>query len=594
MDRFHGRFPVYDDVGSAGNHFVAFAKIPAASSPVSINSSWANNPHAGATSIRCEFTGPNFGGFYFLNGLLPAGATSPTLNFGTVANGGVDLSGATSLTFWARGEVGGEKIEFFLAGVGRDTNTGAPIESFPGSSPRQPAVGTLFTLTTQWQQFAIDVSGLDLSYLLGGFGWVADDVDNPTGAVFYVDDIQYNLTSTSATARLNQPRFLRSFQTLPVQPDPFDTNTQDDIDLVLRNLAFTYDNALALLAFLSDGSADSMRRARLIGDAFVYATNNDRFFTDGRVRTAYAAGDIALPPGWTPNGVIGTVPIPGFFSESLQQFFEVEQEASDVGNNAWTMIALLALFQETADTSYLDAARNIGEFIKTTRNNVGTFQGFQGGVDDPEGATPTARVFASAEHNVDVFAAFQTMFNITGESDWQDGATHARIFVESIFDSGIMCFRAGTSDPETLNTLGGQLPVDVQAWSILAKVPLALSNSLAVLGCAESNHRTVMDGFSGFDFNEDKDGVWFEGVGHMATAYQQETQVDLAEQLRAELRRAQETPPFGDGLGLSAASRDGLTTGFGFEFFQRLHIAATAWHVFAQSHFNPYYQEVSP
>ncbi len=591
MDRYHDRFSVYDDVGSAGNHFLKFAKIPDANAPVSVNGSWASNPHTGATAIRCEFTGPGFGGIYFQNGLLLSGATSPIVNFGTVPNSGVDLSGAESLTFWARGEVGGEKIEFFLGGVGRDASTGDPTELFPGSSPRHPAIGTRFTLTTQWQQFIIDVSGLDLSYTLGGFGWLADDANNPLGAVFYVDDIQYNLTTAS---RLNQPRFLRSFETLPVQPDPFDANTLDDIDLVLRNLAFSYDNSLALLAFLADGSVDSIRRARLIGDAFVYAANNDRFFSDGRIRTAYAAGDIALPPGWTPNGVSGTVPIPGFFSETLQQSFEVGQEASDVGNNAWTMIALLALYQETADSSYLDTARNIGEFIKTMRNNVGTYQGFQGGVDDPEGVAPIKRVFASAEHNIDVYAAFQTMFSITGELDWKNGATHSQTFVESTYDSGQMCFLAGSYDPETLNTLGGQLPVDVQAWSILGKIPLALSNSLAVLGCAESNHRTHMDGFSGFDFNEDKDGVWFEGTGHMSTAYQQEGQVELAERLRAELRRAQQTSPFGNALGLSAASRDGLTTGFGFKFFRRLHIAATAWHVFAQSHFNPYYQEVLP
>lgn len=42
-----------------------------------------------------------------------------------------------------------------------------------------------------------------------------------------------------------------------------------------------------------------------------------------------------------------------------------------------------------------------------------------------------------------------------------------------------------------------------------------------------------------------------------------------------------------------------MTTGFGFKLFQfklfrRLHVGATAWNVFAQSGFNPYYQSAAP
>jgi len=592
MDEFHNRFPVYDDVSSAGNHFLTYAKIPDAAAPVAINGSWTARPHRGATEIRCEFFGTGFGGFYFLNGVLPAGAKQPELNFGTAPDSGIDLSGTVSLTFWARGAVGGEQIEFFVGGVGRSAETGQPTTPFPGSSPRHPSVGTLSTLTTEWQQFTISLSGLDLSYVLGGFGWTVDETHNPQGAVFYLDDIEYHFSDAAQSRRLNQPRFIRSFETQPQQPDPFDSNRLDDIDLVLRNLAFTYDNALALLAFLAEGDADGVRRARLIGDAFVYAAGHDRFYDDGRIRTAYAAGDIVLPPGWTPNGRVGTVPIPGFFSEPKQQFFEVEQEAVDVGNNAWTMVALLALYKATQEPDYLNTARRIGEFIRTMRNDSGTYQGFQGGIDNPEGESPRKRLFASAEHNIDVYVAFQIMAELTGEQKWQDDALHAEAFVDSIYDVDRNCFLAGSDAPEVVNRSRGQLPVDVQAWSILARIPRAMENVQSVLDCAESNHRTVSEGFSGFDFNEDRDAVWFEGTGQMAAAYTEAGEPEAAEVLRVELRRAQNTQPIGDGFGISAASRDGLSTGFGFEYFQRLHIAAVSWHIFAQLQFNPYYQEI--
>jgi len=183
---------------------------------------------------------------------------------------------------------------------------------FPDSSPRQPAQGTITTLTNRWRQYTINLAGVDLRYVLGGFGWVASALRNSSHTVFYLDDIVYQLNAAAHQRRLNTPHFLTSFVTKPVQPDPFDANTDDDIDFVLRNTAFLYDNSLALLAFLADRQPDSLRRAKLLGDAIVYATQHDRSFTDGRLRSDYAAGDIALAPGWIPNGRVGTVPVPGF------------------------------------------------------------------------------------------------------------------------------------------------------------------------------------------------------------------------------------------------------------------------------------------
>ena len=213
----------------------------------------------------------------------------------------------------------------------------------------------------------------------------------------------------------------------------------------------------------------------------------------------------------------------------------------------------------------------------------------QGGIDDPEGTSPTPRIFASAEHNIDVFAAFRVMTELTGESVWDEGADHARQFVEAMWETDRGCYLAGTPDPGTRNTEPEQLPADVQAWSLLAEIPAALQNALTVLGCAESNHRTTAAGFSSFDFNEDRDGVWFEGTGHMATAYALLGQSMAAADLGDVLRGAQHTTPFGDGYGIVASSRDELTTGFGFKFFRRLHVAATSWLVFAQLGVNPYY-----
>ena len=615
MDLFHGRFPVYDDVSAAGNHFHAWAKIPGAAAPVDINGTWTIQPHSGATAIRAEYThaaggAASFGGFYFQNGTLDGEERAPVPNFGVVPNAGINLTGATSLTFWVKGAVGGEKIEFFVAGVGRDPDSGAMTAPHPDSSPRQPVRGTITTLSTAWRLVTVDLAGMDLSYVLGGFGWVADSVHNPNGAVFFLDDIQYNLDSARKKQRLNEPRFIRSFTTLPRQPDPFDAVQDGDIDFVLRNLAFTYDNALAVLAFLGEGSSDSVHRARLIGDAFVYAVGHDRTYDDSRpcgtvvdpmtnegarLRTAYAAGDLVLPPGWTPKGLGGRVSTPGFYAEATQTFYEVEQQAIDVGNNAWAVIALTALHRRTGAASYLDAACKIGQFVEAFKVTNGAYRGFSGGIDAPE-VSPVRRPWASAEHNLDANAAFTTLFDITGAAHWQTSATHARQFVEAMWDIGRGCYLAGTADPSMRNATPGQLPLDVQVWSGLS-LPLPVPH-IEALDCAELNHLTSSDGFNGVDFNEDRDGVWFEGTAQMAVAEARAGRTGLADDLRVELRRAQRTKPFGDKQGLASSSHDGLSTGFQtaggdvFKYFRRLHVGATAWNVFAQLNLNPYFSRI--
>lgn len=604
MDEYHSRFPVYDDVSSAGNHFQTYTKISDQIGAVDMNASWTAGTHSGATAIRCEFKPASaFGGFYFQNGTL-AGTGAPQPNFGTTPNAGVDLTGATALTFWARGALGNEKIDFFVGGIGYDPATQVQTAPYPDSAPRTPALGSLFTLSPGWQKFTIDLTGRPMNYVLAGFGWVADNTHNPAGAVFFLDDIQFELSTDARAKRLNQPRFLRSYTTLPLQPDPFDAVSDGDIDLVLRNLAYVYDNALALLAFLADGSADSLRRARLIGDAFVYAMKHDRTFNDNRacsepidpisidgarLRTAYAAGDISLPPGWAPKGRVGTVPVPTFYYEATNTFSEVEQQSLDVGNNAWAMVALEALYQQTGDATYRDGACKLGNFIHSFRHDSGGYPGFTGGVDQPEDVT-TRRPWLSTEHNLDVYAAFNNFFRVSGEPRWQVDAGYARAFVDAMWDSNRNCYFTGTLDPNTRNETPTQLPLDVQAWSILA-IPNAATTTQAII-CVETNHLNTHDGITGFDFNEDRDGVWFEGTAQMTTAYTFAGRAASAELYRAELRLAQQT--LGDGEGLPAASHDGLTTGFGFKYFRRLHVGATAWNVFAQLGYDPYYPSRVP
>ena len=589
MDQFHNRLAVYDDVSSAGSHFTTFGLIPGAGAPVTINGSWAQRPHAGATCIQFAYQpSAPFAGVVMLNGVLPAGTVAPLPNMGEVHNAGIDLSGATSLVFWARGERGGERITFYMGGSGYEGGTG---DVLPGVEPDSTtSLSRAFTLTNKWKAYSIDVARANLSYVLNGFGWVASSKDNPGGAVFYVDDIQYTLSPAAKRARLELPRFLRSYATHPVQSDPI----AGDFDLRFRNAAFTYDNAMAILAFLADGTADNLRRARQIGDAFIYASTHDRALNNGALRSVYAAGDIALPDGWLANGRSGTVASPGFYDEPAGRFVDLWTQgddlgALDVGNNAWVMIAQLALFRRTLDQRYLSEAALLGTFIEGFLSTAGDYPGYLGGTSSPDFPAATPRTYASTEHNIDAFAAFTSLYNATGDARWKHDADLAASFVAKMWDPVVAAFRAGTLDPHTRNELAGQLPIDVQAWSVLS-LPNVLVDHPEILVSATGHQGVTQRKLTGFDFNDDRDGIWPEGTAQMAVAYAFAHETSRARALQASLLTLQRTPGIGDAFGISASVNDALSTGFRFEYFRRLHVGATAWNVLGQLSINPYYE----
>ncbi len=104
---------------------------------------------------------------------------NPPNNWGNV-DGGYDLSKANRITFWAKGEKGGERIE--------ECKIGGLMGEYSDSD--SAGIGPVI-LTDKWKQYVIDLKGKDLSYISGGFAWSLNVDVNPDGAVFYLDDIKY-------------------------------------------------------------------------------------------------------------------------------------------------------------------------------------------------------------------------------------------------------------------------------------------------------------------------------------------------------------------------------------------------------------------
>jgi hypothetical protein len=576
MDRYHSRLDVYTDANAAGNHFPMRGRMPASADDYHLppmNDQWMENPHSGRTCIQATFipSGDSWGGWYFMNGVLDGG-TAPVENWGDFPDAGVDLTGATCLTFWARGEKGGERVKYFMGGIGLPSED-AQGKPYPDSSS-QLTTGWV-TLTPEWKEYSIPCGNQDLRSVLGGFGWVSSYRENDGhGVVFYLDDITYD------RPRLEDPRFLVSYKVVP---------SDDAFDEVLSNVGFTYDNALAILAYLARGEPDDIRRARIIADALVYAQDHDRFHSDGRLRNGYQGGDIALPQGWYSNGKAGTVRMPGWYNLSENQWFEDKyQVSSDTGNQAWAMLSLSGVYEATKDERYLNASERLGAWIEEHCADDRGTGGYTAGYTGWEGNT-TKLLYKSTEHNLDLYAAYSRLARNTGDDRWREDAEKAKAFVLSMWDDEEGKFFTGTA-PDGVTMNRDVIPLDCQTWMVLSlKDVLTWDQKARALRFAEEKMR-VGEGYSfGYSYGKDlTTGVWYEGTGQMALACRETGLTNRSEEITNFLDRSARNGA------LYATDGEKLYTGFEnalgdpWYYYHRKHVGATAWKILAEEGMNPF------
>lgn len=168
-------FPVYSDAKSLTNHYYP-SGFMGDYGDIKFDGKSSANPRSGTTSIQIVYSpnasqGARWAGIYWQN---------PVNNWGA-KDGGYDLTGARRLTFWARGEKGGERIEQFKVG-------GMTEGKFADSD--MASLGPVI-LTNKWEQYTIDLAGKDLSSISGGFSWATNLDVQVDGITFYLDDIQY-------------------------------------------------------------------------------------------------------------------------------------------------------------------------------------------------------------------------------------------------------------------------------------------------------------------------------------------------------------------------------------------------------------------
>jgi hypothetical protein len=359
----------------------------------------------------------------------------------------------------------------------------------------------------------------------------------------------------SVEAQPGSALFLASYPTVATGP--------------LHNAAFLYDNAVATIALVACGH---VAQARRIGDAILLALEHDRFWHDGRLRNAYASGEVGSEP----------LKLAGWWDDVAGRWFEDRyQVSSDSGNMAWAMLALLTL-DSSADDRYRRGALRIAQWVAMLRDERGA-GGFTGGYFGHE-PTPRHVMWKSTEHNLDLAVAFARLAAASADPSWAEQSQAAAQFVDSMWSAERGSFAAGTGvDGETINPL---LALDAQIWPLLG-LPQATVRYADALTLGAQSLRNGQ----GYAYSEAGGGDWTEGSAQVVVLLKRLHRDAAARSVQASIAAAR--APDGAYYSTTVAQ---LPTGFMLAtdpskprmYLHLEHLAATAWVALAQQGFNPF------
>lgn len=332
----------------------------------------------------------------------------------------------------------------------------------------------------------------------------------------------------------------------------------------LHSAAFTYDNALAVIALLA---CNRRPQAERIGEALRLAAVHDT-----RLRDAYRAGVVTgsqpLPNGWWDAQQQHWVDAAGQYSGAYQ-------DGTSCGNVAWTALALLALHDATGETRWRDAAVHLADWVVVYASDTRGNGGFDGGIESFL-LVPRRALWKSTEHNIDLAALFAWLDRISAPGgDWGAQARRACRFVAGQWDASSGHFWMGTT-ADGVTPLRTPSALDVQLWAQL--LPHAPGKWQRALDWIE--HANAVPG--GFDFTDSRDGLWTEGTAQAALVYRRIGAAARANTLFGSI--AQQASPGGY---LYATPAPRIAAVYSWYHHQPC-LAATAWAVLAALDRNPY------
>lgn len=481
----------------------------------------------------------------------------------------------------------------------------------------------------------------------------------PHGATVLLDNIQFAPTparSSQPTGELlGLPLSTQTFGVVPQTSSPFPPDQVNRNAAAIYESALAI---LDLLQPGGDGKS-AQEIANGVDYALYHDNQGDYIPTvlgglsgcySGHIATqcglhnAYEGGDIGLvndQNGTSGSAKAGDSRLAGFTCGPPPQtpFCLFSDEATG-GNNAWAILAMIAEYKQTGDATYLNDAIAIGNWIVgNLTDNSGTgyggyYAGYFGSDTNMHGVLNLGK---STENNADIFAAFTSIASAESQlgkpsaaTSWTNAANMAGDFVMQMFDSPNGRFNVGTV-PVGTGSAPGICPSGPQKGNDVINVCDFLdSNTFTTLAMAGSPRyhgqidwrrpvqyvlntfvqQNIMAGgttFQGFDIVSapvsGSNGIaWeftaqaVETMRYVDQLYGQtafEPQVTL---YLAQIQLAQTSAPFGDGLGMVAATlQNGDTLPPAQQCLdtpyqcipERVGLAATAWAIMAEQGINP-------
>ena len=376
--------------------------------------------------------------------------------------------------------------------------------------------------------------------------------DRQRGRIFFYDSDQFE-------------RILRKFsKSLTVEQACYNwfKNQQQPNGLVesyeTAEVSYTYDNALAAMVYLLNNDSG---RAKKVFDFFV----------------KWAEKEVSKNGKF--NGLTDMYKISG----------KVGNESRAIGPNAWILLALNHYALITKDRSYMEFSELIADWMLSFQDS--SRGGLWGGI----GEYNDKFLWMSTEHNLDCYAGFKVLSELSGKKKYLKAALEIKEFLDThLWNENDKRFYNGWDDPN--------FATDVSSWAVLSLMEQKYFDSLDFAIKYSENKQFYKPNnieITGFDFGSDygtspypdKDAVWFEGTGQMVLAFYHCSLTNEADFYTDELLKGVvKSKSFDDSAGLPYASNPGSPPYGGWVMPDKpICISSTAWLIYSLKKFNPFY-----
>lgn len=244
-----------------------------------------------------------------------------------------------------------------------------------------------------------------------------------------------------------------------------------------------------------------------------------------------------------------------------------QQNSKSVGPVMWVALAVMNYEKLTGDTT------TFRPMATKAINWALQFQQSDGGLNGGLSSSGTLDTYASTEHNIDAYAAL-TYFGYATQ------AAAVKSFLDNVAWSTDH-FLVGRPNGDTTDAL------DVNPWGVMALGLNGTHPYYLGLNHAMSTQRNVQTlngvSYDGFDFEADKNDIWFEGTNFMVVALNMDGDPTDANYFLGQIVKDQST---NGGVQYSLL---GTNNGY-WTMSNKNAISSTGWLILASANYNPFAQ----